>query len=169
MWCFSGNRLLRECFAENRHVVFFWKLPGKRACDVLLEQMLERTHDVWKGYKYNPTDSGPCCVTLIWHATLCWFSLGFADAGLHWWLCEVLVHLAFSADHHLLWLHSGKFNKNLLVIFYPLQQIQANRQIHEISSGLNNHCWWLAVGLSYCCWFVWAELLTSWQWRLDSP
>jgi hypothetical protein len=26
------------------------------ACDVLLEQTLERTHDVWKGYKYNPTD-----------------------------------------------------------------------------------------------------------------
>jgi hypothetical protein len=31
------------CFAENRHVVFFWKLPGKGACDVLLEWMLERT------------------------------------------------------------------------------------------------------------------------------
>jgi hypothetical protein len=38
------------CFAENRHVVFFWRPPGARARDVLLEQMLERTHDVWKGY-----------------------------------------------------------------------------------------------------------------------
>lgn len=30
-------------FAKNRHVVFFWKLPGKRVCDVLLEQTLEKT------------------------------------------------------------------------------------------------------------------------------
>ena len=40
---------MRGCFAENRHVVFFWKLSGERACDVLLEQMLERACDVWKG------------------------------------------------------------------------------------------------------------------------
>ena len=33
-------------FAENRHVVYFWKLPGKRACDVLFEKTLERTCDV---------------------------------------------------------------------------------------------------------------------------
>jgi hypothetical protein len=46
-----------RCFTENRHVVLFWKLPGKGARDVLLEQMLERTHAVWKVYKYNPTDS----------------------------------------------------------------------------------------------------------------
>jgi hypothetical protein len=31
-----------RCFAENRHMVFIWKLPGKRACDVLLEQDLRR-------------------------------------------------------------------------------------------------------------------------------
>jgi hypothetical protein len=40
----------------NRDMVFFWKQPGQRACDVLLEQLLERTYDVWKGYKCNPTD-----------------------------------------------------------------------------------------------------------------
>jgi hypothetical protein len=39
-------------------MVFFWKLPGKRTCDVLLEQMLERTRDAWKVYIYNATDSG---------------------------------------------------------------------------------------------------------------
>ena len=49
------------CFAEKRHVVFFWKQPGKRACDVWLEWMLERICGMWKGYKYNPTDSGQCC------------------------------------------------------------------------------------------------------------
>jgi hypothetical protein len=51
---------VRGCFAESRLLVFFWKLPGERACDVLLEWMLERTCDVWKGYKYNPTNSGVC-------------------------------------------------------------------------------------------------------------
>jgi hypothetical protein len=33
---------------------FFWKQPGTRACDVLLERLC----DVWKGYKYEPTNSG---------------------------------------------------------------------------------------------------------------
>jgi hypothetical protein len=38
-------------------MVFFWKLPGKGACGVLLKWMLERTFDAWKRYKYNSTDS----------------------------------------------------------------------------------------------------------------
>lgn len=37
---------MKESFAENRHVVFFWKQPGKWVCDVLLKWILERTHDV---------------------------------------------------------------------------------------------------------------------------
>jgi hypothetical protein len=37
---------VRGCFIENSHVVFFWRQPGKRACDVLLERMLERTCDI---------------------------------------------------------------------------------------------------------------------------
>jgi hypothetical protein len=44
--------------AKDRHMVFFWKLPGKRACDVLPEWTLKKTHDVWKGYKNNLTNSG---------------------------------------------------------------------------------------------------------------
>jgi hypothetical protein len=61
------------CFAENRHVVFFWKLPGKRACTVLLERTLARTLDVWKWYKYNSTILGDT----VWHwftLPLCWSS-----------------------------------------------------------------------------------------------
>ena len=42
---------MRGCFAENRHVVFFWKLPGERARDGMLDRMLARTHDVWKESK----------------------------------------------------------------------------------------------------------------------
>lgn len=36
-------------------MVFVWKLTGKRTCGIYLEQVLERTLDVWKVYKYNPT------------------------------------------------------------------------------------------------------------------
>jgi hypothetical protein len=62
----------------------FWKLPGKGACDVWLEQMFERTCNVWKGYEYNLIVSGWHCVALVLLATLCWSSLGLADAVLHW-------------------------------------------------------------------------------------
>ena len=56
MFLLKQTQHMEGCFAKNRHVAAFWKQPGKRACDVLLELMLEKTHDVWKGYKYNPTD-----------------------------------------------------------------------------------------------------------------
>ena len=79
---------------------FFWKQPGKRACDVLLEWMLERTHDVWKGYKYNPRDSGRHCVALVCHA--------------------------FIADHCLLWLCRDKYTKELLVVFWQLLVTSTN-------------------------------------------
>jgi hypothetical protein len=42
-----------RCFIENRYVVFFWKQPGKGACDIFLEQTLARTSDVWKECNYN--------------------------------------------------------------------------------------------------------------------
>jgi hypothetical protein len=70
------------CFAENRQGVFFWKETGKRAYVVLLEQMLERCSDVWKGYKYNSPGTGQCYVVLVCLTILCWLSLGFADTGL---------------------------------------------------------------------------------------
>lgn len=52
--------------AENRHMAFFWKVPWKRACSILLERTLEKIYSVWRGYKNNPTDSGH-----LWH----WFAL----------------------------------------------------------------------------------------------
>ena len=39
------------------HVMFFWKLSCERACDVLLECMLERVCDGWKEYRWNPINS----------------------------------------------------------------------------------------------------------------
>jgi hypothetical protein len=37
-----------EHFTKNRHVVFFCRQPGKRACGVLGEPIFEKAH-VWEG------------------------------------------------------------------------------------------------------------------------
>jgi hypothetical protein len=94
---------MRGCFAEadmretvGTDVVFCWKLSCERASDVLLEQTLERTHDVWKEYIYNQTAVED---TLALHrlATLCWSPLGFAEAGLKavWYWFPLLSSLTF--------------------------------------------------------------------------
>jgi hypothetical protein len=57
-------------FVENRHMVVFLGVFWKRGI-ILLDQMLERTLDVWKGYKYHPTDSGQCSVVLVQLTILC--------------------------------------------------------------------------------------------------
>lgn len=72
------------CIARNRHVVHFWRQPGKGQGHVLLKQMLERTIDVWKEYKHNPVVSGWCRMVLAHLAILGWSSMGllslvFAD------------------------------------------------------------------------------------------
>ena len=59
-------------------MVFFWKLPGERVCDVFLEQMFERQLMLGKSVKQWTDDA----LALVHLATLCWSSLGFADAGL---------------------------------------------------------------------------------------
>ena len=64
-------------------LVSFWKQLGNNARDTLLEHMLERTHDVWKGYKYNPTGREWSCLVWVCLTILCWASLGFADTDLH--------------------------------------------------------------------------------------
>ena len=56
------------------HVMVFWKLSGERVYDVLLEWTVERARDIWKGYKYNPTESE----RMLLH----WFTLQYF-AGLH--------------------------------------------------------------------------------------
>lgn len=45
-------------------MVLFLKQPRKRACDVLPEQMLERTRDVREGYNYNPMAEDHT----VWHS-----------------------------------------------------------------------------------------------------
>lgn len=83
---FSGNCVMRGCFAENRHVIVFWNLPGERACNVSLDWTLKRTYDVWKVCKYNSTHSeqysgiSSGSQGFIW---LCW-SWSFLTVLLHW-------------------------------------------------------------------------------------
>ena len=60
----------------------FLEAAWKRISNVLLERMLERTRDVLKGCKCNPTGSGRRRVALAQLATLCRSPSGFADASL---------------------------------------------------------------------------------------
>ena len=68
------------CFAENRHMVFLWKLPDKSASDVLQSGCLREHMMVGKGVSITqqPVDDS---VALVHLATLGWSLLGFADDG----------------------------------------------------------------------------------------
>ena len=145
------------CLAENRHVVFLWKLPGKGAWDVWLEQTLERTRDVYKGYKYNPTDSG-------WHCGIgssCHSLLIFANSAVWYYFASpsllIIVHCDFverNTPKNFLWYSSG-FS---LSLGPDWQNLMA-------SSGLNCHCWFVNGD------FKWIELLLLifMSWTADIP
>jgi hypothetical protein len=69
------------CLPENRHLVFFWKSPGERACDVLLEWTLERCMMFEKSLSVAQQTVHNALV-LVCLATLWWSSLGFSVTGL---------------------------------------------------------------------------------------
>lgn len=83
----------RMCFAENRYVVFYCNLSRERACDIMLEQMLERTGDIWMNISLSQQTVNNA-LALIHLACLPWASLMlvFTDHTL------LLIHLAFFAD-----------------------------------------------------------------------
>jgi hypothetical protein len=78
---FAENRHLRGCFSENRHVVSFWKLPGERASDALLDQTLERPMMCGKGINITQ-ETVDNTLALVHLATLCWSLLVFTDETL---------------------------------------------------------------------------------------
>lgn len=116
------------------HVVFFWKKPGKRTCDILLELMLESTYDIWRGYEYDPTDSGWCCMLLV---CILLYWLGFADAVLPWWCCMLLVHHSLLAIvcHGFMERNSSKNFCSCSSSFLMLSQTWANWQSLSVSAS----------------------------------
>ena len=126
--------LMRGCFAGNRHMVYFWMMPGERTRDVLLEWMRERTRDVWKESKCNPKTVNNDFV-LVCLTTLCWLSLGLSDNGLALFRLA-WFRLAFFSDLCLLWLWREKYTEELwwyLGCFLPLLWICANWWILKVS------------------------------------
>ena len=117
---------------------FVWKHPGERTCDVFLEQMLEWTCDVWKGYKYNPTDSEWCWVVLVRLVILCWSSF-------------VMISLREIHQKNFWWCSSG---------FLTLLLTQAAWRSLEVSSG--SSC--LSRFVSGVCECLELPLLTSFEW-----
>lgn len=81
-------------FAENRHVVFSGSCLDKGPVDVLPQQTLERTQDVWIEYKCKP----PVMDDTVWY----WFSL------------------PLFAGPCLSWLRRKKWTKELLMVFQRL-------------------------------------------------
>jgi len=83
MWCFSGSSL------EKGLVTFCYS------------KHLREHGDVWKGYNYNPVDSGQCCKILIHFTTVCRSTQGFAKLSFTndaVWYCFALLLLS---GHHL--------------------------------------------------------------------
>ena len=114
-------RHLGGCFVENRHVMFFWKLPGKGVCDTFLAQILDRTCDVRKRYKYNTTDSeGHCAIGFLWTLLIMFFT----DNAV------ALVHLAFFNDQ----MYQGTSHAVGSCHLYLLTENLM------VSCGLNCHC-----------------------------
>lgn len=131
MWWVSETCLMRKCLAEAdiwegillRTVrVFFWKVSGVRAGDVLLEWMLEMTIDVWKEYKYSPIDG-----MTLWH----WFVLlVFVDASL------ILIF----ACHDFIERSAPKNFWRCFGCFLLISQTCADQWSLNISSGLSCCC-----------------------------
>ena len=78
---------MRGCFAENRHVLFFWKLSSERTCDVSLEHTLERI-----SITQQTVDEALALVRL---AGLCWalLMLGHANNTVSFALPSLLIIL----------------------------------------------------------------------------
>ena len=144
--CFAEADTWECVFTENRHMVFFWKLPGKGSCDVSLEGTFERAH----GYKYNLTDSGWCSgIGSPYHSLLIFI-------GLCLWCSSIgspcPVMLIF-ACHDVIDNNSPKnfswYSNHFLSLWWTWEDWQS----FLVSSGAN--C---------CCWFVngvckWIEIL----------
>jgi hypothetical protein len=144
MWCVNiwFHWRLSLC-----HVMLFWKLSGERPCDVLLEQILERTQVLWNEYKYNPTDSGQCPDIGL----PCWSSLGFSS----WCSMTMLWHLFTLLS--------------LLIFTCVIICRNTPKNFWWCSSSFVLLWWnpanWQSLTVSYkssCCWLVFAILLVYW-------
>jgi hypothetical protein len=152
MWCVSGNYLMRGCFCcEQTHGDFLeaaWKKKGGGSCDVLLEQTLERTRDVWKGYKDNPADCGKCSGTGSSYNSLLVFA---EDAACCWFTVPLF------AGHHLSWVHREKYTKELLVVFWQLLATSmGSGQLAEPHSFF-----WVYLHLLIHEWCLWVDQTTT--------
>lgn len=121
----------------------FWKLCGKRACNVLEEWMLERTCVIWKVYKYNLTVDNTVwqCFALLFFSSLLWtlLTLAFTDAT-----------VALFADHYLSWLCKDRCTEEL-VILLRIPTTSADWQSIVLFRS-RCHCWFVH-SVCYYCWF----------------
>ena len=162
MWCFSGDCLMRRCFAVvgtwedvllRTDTWCFLEAAWKKGVWCLAEWMLERTRDGWKGYKYNPTDSGWQCVTLPLFGGLHWALLTLVLSLMT--LCHWLA-LPLFAGHRLSWRRRKKCTKELLIFQQlPASLLQTQADCQSLVVYSESHCsFWFMTGV-----YEWTELL----------
>lgn len=169
MWLFFLEIVLwRPVLVRTDTWRFFWKLPGERACDVLLEWMPERTYDVCKEYKSthggrHSRNSSPCNSWLVfWDLMM----LAFAVNILHRLPC---FFLRLFACCDLIEKNAPK-RSWYFACFLPFPWTSVNWWSLAIFPGsswsrriclLLIHVWCLQSGPRSYCWFVLGVLLVD--------
>jgi hypothetical protein len=107
-------------------MMFYWKLYGRRACGVSLEQMLEGTFDAWKGCGIDL----PCHALMVFAWLWNWFTLPSS---------LIIICPDFIEKH----------TKNLLMAFWKLLATfhklgLITWQSLAVSSGLHSCCSFVA-------------------------
>ena len=157
MWFFFLETVLWEDVLLRTDLWYFPESSLEKTCDILLEWMLERTWDVWKGCSRRVRMRTLCGIGSPCHSLLVF--LGIC------WHCSLLMVLCGmgSPCHSLLVIVCDITGRNatieLLVVFQqPLAAFTDSGQLAELIVSSGSSCY---------CWFVWTELLISWQCRLD--
>jgi predicted glycosyltransferase len=77
------KQILERKFCGEQTCAVFSKLSGERACDVLLEWTLEKTHAIFGMDRNIIPQSMHDTLVLVYFTTLYWSLLGFTDAVLY--------------------------------------------------------------------------------------
>lgn len=138
--------------------------------------MLESTCDIWKQYKCNSStcNSGWCCVILVYLATL----LEFIGLCWCWSLLTMLCDIGLPCHSFLIMVchdfiegKAPKSSGNILAFSHYHTPRPIGRVIWCLLDWIAADDSWMvfANGFSYCCWFMWTELLIFWQHTLELP
>jgi hypothetical protein len=150
---FWWSRHVRGCFAENRHSNVFMEAAWWKVLWCLVGVEAWEACDVWKEFKYNPTNSGQCsCIGLPCNSLL-------VIVGLHWgWSLRTTLLHWFALLSLLIIACCDIVERNALKNFWwysrcflALLHARVDWQILNVSSW-SRHCYWFRFGVSLVNW-----------------